>query len=48
MLGDGKYRTVCLAKNIENHAQFVMKDILKIMLLLWKDFGQNFMLVVGL
>ena len=41
-------RTVCHAKNDENHALFVLWKMSKITLLLWKDFGKNFTLVEGL
>ena len=40
--------TICYATNFKIQEQFVMQKFSKIMLFLWKDFGQNFMLVEGL
>ena len=45
---DDKNHTVCHAKNVKNHAWFVIQKMSKIPLLLWKDFGQNFRLAEGL
>ena len=45
---DDKNRIVCHAKNVENPGLFVMGKMAKIMLLLWKDFGQNFTLAESL
>ena len=37
--------TVCHAKDVENHAKFVLAKFLKITILLWKNFGQHLYLL---
>ena len=47
MLWDDENCTICCAKNVRNHTQFVLQKMLKITLFSWMDFSLKFTLVEG-